>query len=97
MKRHTCHLPGCVKACPPRHLLCREHWFMVPQRMQERVNDTIWGRRATVDSSWAPWWRAKTEAIASVLRHIGWGDEAKIVKFEVRGETVAGMLEGSEE
>lgn len=28
--KHTCHLPGCAAACPPRWLFCSVHWSMVP-------------------------------------------------------------------
>ena len=93
---HTCHVPGCNAACPPAYLMCRTHWFMVPAKQQQRVNDTVWKRRNQVDASWADWWRAKTDAIATVLRAIQWRDEAAIVKFAVRGELVATLLEESE-
>ena len=93
---NTCHVPGCNAACPPQYLMCRTHWFMVPTTQQQRVNDTVWKRRNQVDASWADWWRAKTDAIASVLRRIEWGDDKAIAKFEIRGESVATLLEGSE-
>lgn len=34
---HHCHATGCATSCPPRMLMCRKHWFMVPPRLQEAV------------------------------------------------------------
>lgn len=76
--------------------MCRRHWSMVLSKLQGHVYDTSGQRRTQIDASWAPWWRAKTNAIASVLRFTKWQDERAIVKFEVRGDTIAMMLEGSE-
>lgn len=34
MTAHTCHAEGCDKAVPPRLLMCRPHWQMVPYGLQ---------------------------------------------------------------
>lgn len=35
--KHTCHARGCEKPCPPKHLMCRPHWFMVPKPLRDAV------------------------------------------------------------
>jgi hypothetical protein len=34
---HTCHAEGCDVRVPPRMLMCRAHWFMVPKTLRGRV------------------------------------------------------------
>lgn len=36
---HTCHARGCSTHCPPKHLMCKRHWGMVPPELQQAV----WG------------------------------------------------------
>jgi hypothetical protein len=36
-ERHHCHATGCGQACPPRLLMCRRHWFMVPAGLRAAV------------------------------------------------------------
>lgn len=95
--QHTCHLPGCKVKCPPAHLLCRAHWFMVPRDLQFEVYDTVDRRGELIDASWAPWWRAQAEAIAAVLRAEGRADEADhlLANELVIADKLEGGLEGS--
>jgi hypothetical protein len=37
MRPHTCHARGCPVAVPPKMLMCRRHWFMVPKLLRDRV------------------------------------------------------------
>lgn len=66
MSAHTCHALGCVKRCPPAHLMCRECWAQVPEDYQAEVYRAVRLRGDDVDESWAPWWRAQARAIHHV-------------------------------
>lgn len=37
---HTCHARDCQRTVPPRMLMCRTHWRMVPRPLQDAVWDT---------------------------------------------------------
>lgn len=37
MGRHVCHAEGCTMEVPPRMLMCRRHWRMVPRSLQDAV------------------------------------------------------------
>lgn len=92
-RAHTCHLPGCLSACPPRHLFCASHWAMVPRSIQTRVYATVKKRGKHVDASWAPWWRAQAEATAAVLRKTRPEAEAQIAKWLAHEMDVAAKME----
>jgi hypothetical protein len=34
---HHCHATGCEVSVPPKKLMCRRHWRMVPRDMQNAV------------------------------------------------------------
>lgn len=34
---HHCHAIGCSRNVPPEMLMCRQHWFMVPKSLRDRV------------------------------------------------------------
>lgn len=34
---HRCHARGCIKAVPPKLLMCLRHWRMVPRDVQARI------------------------------------------------------------
>ncbi|MEM7019161.1 MAG: hypothetical protein AAF512_17690 [Pseudomonadota bacterium] len=34
---HLCHAEGCQEAVPPKLLMCRRHWRMVPAELQQAV------------------------------------------------------------
>lgn len=70
--KHTCHAHRCDKACPPKHLMCSEHWAEVPAHIQKDVYRYAKRRAPTVNKTWAPWWRAAHQAIAHVMRVEGY-------------------------
>jgi len=64
---HHCHALGCKRNCPPRMLMCRECWTLVPIDLQAEVYRTVKLRSGdNINASWAPWWRAQARAIAHV-------------------------------
>jgi hypothetical protein len=34
---HTCHADQCRATVPPRLLMCRRHWYMVPKPLRDAV------------------------------------------------------------
>lgn len=94
MSEHTCHALGCRAPCPPRHLMCARHWSMVPAALQREVYRTVRlrGRGGSVDSTWAPWWRAAHRAIAEVA-HLEVPNAAKRDAYIARAEAFAAKLE----
>lgn len=34
---HTCHAMGCTRACAPKFLMHRDHWRMVPAKLQREL------------------------------------------------------------
>lgn len=34
---HLCHAVDCARSVPPRMLMCRKHWAMVPRQIQSWV------------------------------------------------------------
>lgn len=39
MAEHHCHAYACNASVPPRMLMCRRHWRMVPRALQRRLLD----------------------------------------------------------
>ena len=37
MTEHTCHAMHCDTPVPPRRLMCRKHWYMVPKPLRDAV------------------------------------------------------------
>lgn len=37
---HICHAMGCERTVPPRYLMCRRHWFMVPKSLRKLIWQT---------------------------------------------------------
>lgn len=35
--KHTCHAIGCREAVPPKLLMCKRHWEMVPQKIRTAI------------------------------------------------------------
>lgn len=64
--KHRCHALKCKAPCPPRWLMCKKHWNMVPKKIQVEVYETVGLRGPRVDATWAPWWRAQAKAIGFV-------------------------------
>lgn len=36
-REHHCHWPGCGKQVPPAMWGCKEHWFVLPKALRDRV------------------------------------------------------------
>lgn len=51
---HTCHADGCDTRVPPRMLMCRRHWAMVPRALQRAVWDTYQPGQERLDGSAYP-------------------------------------------
>ena len=39
-RQHSCHWPGCGKQVPIAMWVCRQHWFMLPKYLRERIWET---------------------------------------------------------
>ena len=78
-----CHALGCNNPCPPKWLICRSCWRLVPPDIQAEVS-----RNAT----WAPWWRAQARAVASVA-NLAEPNEARKAAYLARAMTFADTLE----
>lgn len=37
---HLCHVRSCDTPCRPEHLMCREHWALVPLELRIVVEET---------------------------------------------------------
>ncbi len=37
MSAHLCHAKGCAREVPPARLMCKPHWWMVPQELRIAV------------------------------------------------------------
>lgn len=37
MPRHTCHARHCTTAVPPKMFMCKQHWYMLPKDMRDKV------------------------------------------------------------
>ena len=66
MSEHHCHALGCKAECPPRWLMCRACWNLLPADLAQEVYRTVGLRGNAIDATWAPWWRAQARAIAYV-------------------------------
>lgn len=38
--KHDCPIDGCAERLPPRILMCKPHWKMLPRDLQQRVYAT---------------------------------------------------------
>lgn len=67
--KHHCHAIGCKNACPPRWLMCRSCWSLVPKPLQDEVYRTVGLRdKHHANRTWAPWVRAQARAIHHVAK-----------------------------
>ncbi len=69
---HQCHAYRCGKPCPPRHLMCAPCWATVSPATQREVYRTVKLRGKGVDATWAPWWRAQSQAIKEAADAAGY-------------------------
>ena len=66
MAQHNCHARDCTTLVSPRLLMCRRHWRMVPQALQDEVWRTYrQGQELDKDPSMA-YIQAAKAAIAAV-------------------------------
>jgi len=66
---HHCRALRCNVPCGPAHLMCARHWRLVPLELKGKVYSTFGQRnRASIDRSWAPWWRAQARAVEAVAK-----------------------------
>lgn len=82
---HRCHAWGCSRPCPPKWLMCRVCWMLVPGYIKDEVNRTVGLRAARADATWAPWWRAQAEAkaFARDVAEGGWDGRADWLKTQM--------------
>jgi len=70
---HHCHVPGCDVSVPPRLLMCRKHWAMVPSATRRDVwryfdpSQCAPGPRPRPTESWTRAARAAIEAVLDAL------------------------------
>lgn len=92
MTPHHCHALGCREPCPPAHLMCGACWSQVPADLQREVNRTVALRAASVDATWAPWWRAQARAVAHVA-HLREPNDARRDAYVAKADRFAAVLE----
>lgn len=66
MSKHLCHAEGCTLEVPPRMLMCRRHWFMVPKPLQARVWATYRAGQEIDKNPSGAYMEAQRAAIAAV-------------------------------
>lgn len=93
MSEHYCHALGCKRTCPPRWLMCRTCWALVPTALQDEVNRTVKLRGKFIDATWALWWRAQARAIAHVA-FLAEPNERRRDAYLARAMQTADDLEG---
>ena len=71
MSAHLCHVPHCEVEVPPRLLMCKRHWFMVPWNLRRAVNLHFNPEQCIPGSGVKPtreWGQAARAAIESLVR-----------------------------
>ena len=63
---HLCHAHGCEASVPPRMLMCRKHWGMVPRALQREIWKHFRPGQEIDKSPSAAYRQAQQAAIASV-------------------------------
>lgn len=65
---HTCHVGYCAVKVPPAMLMCRRHWFSVPQALQRAVwAEYRKGLREGTHPTYA-WHAAADDALAAAVK-----------------------------
>lgn len=62
---HTCKAVGCTRQVPNCYLMCRKHWYAVPQHIRDRVWQT-WAVVQTNGQMTVEYAQAVRDAINSV-------------------------------
>ena len=60
-----CQVPGCAFAVPQNHLMCRTHWFELPEGMRLEVV-AYWNRWYCGDATVRPYMAARLAAIVYI-------------------------------
>ncbi len=69
MIRHACHAHGCNMSIPPKMLMCRRHWRMVPKAIQIDVWVAyVPGQEQGQSTPTEEWHKAADAAIAAVRK-----------------------------
>ena len=63
---HHCHAVGCNEHVPPKMLMCRRHWFMVPGHLRRQVWATYRPGQEVDKAPSKAWHQAADAAIAAV-------------------------------
>ena len=63
---HKCHAQGCIVEVPPKMLMCRRHWFMVPKPLREEVWRTYRPGQEIDKSPTAEYMLAQGAAVSAV-------------------------------
>lgn len=71
MSVHRCHARGCNTPVPPKLLMCRRHWFMVPPALRDRVWATYRPGQEEDKRPSVAWMEAADAAIRSVAEREG--------------------------
>jgi hypothetical protein len=73
MSDHTCHATSCPVEVPPKMLMCKKHWGMVPKPIRNQVWATYqFGQEnGTGPIPSAAWHRAADRAICAVADQEG--------------------------
>lgn len=91
--KHTCHAWGCDAPCPQRMLMCRRCWSFVPADVQREVYRTVRLRGPAVDHTWAPWWRAQSDACRIAAEKLGVLPAERIAKLAAKDVAFADQIE----
>lgn len=68
---HLCHANDCTERVPPRMLMCKRHWYMVPKPLRDAVWDNyVPGQERRKDPT-AAYLSAAQAAIDAVARKEG--------------------------
>ncbi len=64
---HLCHAKRCEVSVPPKMLMCRSHWFMVPLTIRHRVWACFRPGQEEDKNPSQEWRQAADEAIQAVF------------------------------
>lgn len=68
MSAHLCHARGCRTPVPPKMLMCKRHWRMVPPELQRAVWANYRPGQCDDKRPSQEWMAAANAAIVAVLR-----------------------------
>lgn len=74
---HLCHAVDCTRSVPPRMLMCRKHWSMVPDQIRSWVWATYVGGQEQRKDPTPAYIEAARSAIDAVAEAEGKGGEVR--------------------